>query len=204
MKTTHAELVYQTLRYASETLAGGDIEAVLDLGFTVEQIARLAQLTLNDLRHLSQVRTHFLDVSVHVACFDRVLVHMDQNRHRESLYDELICQGASFPMLRAFTGMSNREFATRRRLLGMTGSGAGRPATPSEDDEQKLWNAWQSSSHLLHEERYLDASKTTGLPLSVIWSLINRWTAFDDTEARTTDTTVLPFRRLSAPHSETQ
>ena len=77
MKTTHAELVFQTLRYVCETLADGDIQAVLDLGLRMDQIARLARFSMNDLRHLSDVPTHFMDVTVNAECLDRVIAHLE-------------------------------------------------------------------------------------------------------------------------------
>ncbi len=194
MKTTHAELVFQTLRYVCETLADGDIQAVLDLGLRMDQIARLARFSLNDLRHLSDVPTHFMDVSVNAECLDRVIAHMERSREREALHDELIRNGAPYPMLFSFTGMTNREFAARRRLLGMSGSGRGRPPTPSEDDEQRVWAAWQASAQKPLEARYLHVSETTGVPLNLVWSMTDSWT-FAGANRPSPDDKVILFTR---------
>jgi len=176
-KTTHAELVFHILRYVTETLAEGDIHAVLDLGFRPDQITRLQRFTLRDLHHLSQVRTHFLDVAVHPACFDRVLDHIERNKSHDALQDELIQQRAPLVMMRACFGMSNAEYAARRRLLGMTGTGIGRPHAPSEEDEHRLWRAWQDHAHLPLERRYLKVGQNTGIPLKTVWGLIQSWEA---------------------------
>jgi Protein of unknown function (DUF2857) len=176
-KTTHAELVFHTLRYVTETLAEGDLHAVLDLGFRVDQVARLERLTLRELQALSQVRTHFLDVSIDSACFDRVLDHMERNKDQEALQDGLIRLRAPLAMMRAFFGVTNAEYAARRKLLGLAGTGVGRPPAPSEEDEQRVWQAWQAQAHLAVEQRYLQVGQTTGVPLNTVWALIRSWEA---------------------------
>jgi Protein of unknown function (DUF2857) len=200
-KTTHAELVLQALRYASETLAEGDLHAVLDLGFRIEQVARLQALTLGDLQHLSRVRAHFLDIRVDPLCFDRVLEHMERSKRAEALQDELIRLRAPLPMMRAFFGMTNAEYAARRKLLGMSGAGVGRPPAPSEEEERRLWDAWQEAEKLAIEERYLAVGRATGVPLSIIWALTRAWeeaglTGFHAAPARAnTEVVALPSER---------
>lgn len=174
-KTTHSELVFHILRYVTETLAEGDIHAVLDLGLRLDQITRLQQITLRDLYHLSRVRTHFLDVAVDPACFDRVLDHIERNQRHDALQDDLIRQRAPLAMMRAFFGMTNAEYATRRRLLGLTGTGIGRPHAPSEADEHRIWQAWQEHARLPLEQRYLQVGDDTGIPLNTVWALIQSW-----------------------------
>jgi hypothetical protein len=174
-KTTHAELVFHTLRYVTETLAEGDIHSVLDLGLRLDQIARLERLTLGDLHHLSEVRTHFMDIAVDPDCLDRVLEHMERNKRREALQDALIQQRAPLAMMRAFFGVTNAEYAARRKLLGLAGTGIGRPPAPSEDDEQRVWAAWQAHANDPIEQRYLHVGQNTGIPLSTVWALLRSW-----------------------------
>lgn len=174
-KTTHAELVFHTLCYVTETLAEGDIHSVSELGFRLDQIARLEQFTLRDLHHISQVRTHFMDIAVDPACFDRVLDHMERNKRHGALQDELIQQRAPLAMMRAFFGMTNAEYAARRKLLGMAGTGIGRPPAPSEDDEQCVWKIWQAHAQHPLEQRYLRVGQSTGIPLNTVWALIQSW-----------------------------
>lgn len=174
-KTTHAELIFHALRYASETLAEGDIHAVLELGFRLDQIARLERLTLGDLHHISQVRTHFMHIAVDPACFDRVLDHMDRNKRHEGLQDELIRLRGPLAMMRAFFGMSNAEYAARRKLLGLNGTGVGRPLAPTEAEEAKIWQAWKDNQGLPVEQRYLRVGQSTGIPLNTVWALVQSW-----------------------------
>ncbi|MDZ7840837.1 MAG: DUF2857 domain-containing protein [Gammaproteobacteria bacterium] len=176
-KTTHADLVFNILAYVTETLAEGDIDAALDLGFRVDQVERLQHLTLQDLHHLSTVRGHFMEVAVDPACLDRVLEHLQRNKHSETLQDELIRLRAPVAMMQAFYGMTNAEYAARRKLLGMAGTGVGRPPAPSEAEERQIWDSWQESVAMPLTERYLQVGRETGLPLSTVWSLVQSWKA---------------------------
>lgn len=177
MRTTHAELVFGALRYLTETLAEGDIHAVLDLGLRLDQIARLQQLTLEDLRHLSGVRAHFLTVAVDPVLFDRVLEHMARSKRGEALQNELIRCRAPLAMMRAFFGMTNAEYAARRQLLGLGGTGVGRPAAPTEREERIVWDAWHAAAGVPIEERYLRVGRETGVALSTIWGMVRAWEA---------------------------
>ena len=143
----------------------------------MDQVARLERLTLRELQALSQVRTHFLDVSIDSTCFDRVLDHMERNKDQEALQDALIRLRAPLAMMRAFFGVTNAEYAARRKLLGLAGTGVGRPPAPSEEDEQRVWQAWQAQAHLAVEQRYLQVGQTTGVPLNTVWALIRSWEA---------------------------
>lgn len=176
-RTTHAELVFSALRYLTETLAEGDIHAVLDLGLRLDQVTRLQQLTLQDLHHLSGVRAHFLNVTVDPVCFDRVLEHMERSKRGEAMQNELIQLRAPLPMMRAFFGMTNAEYAARRKLLGMSGAGVGRPPAPTEEEERSVWGAWSATADVPIEERYLRVGRDTGVPLSTVWALVRSWEA---------------------------
>ncbi len=174
-KTTHAELIFHALRYAAESLAEGDLHAILELGFRLDQIARLERLTLGDLHHLSQVRTHFLHIAVDPVCFDRVLDHMDRNKRHEGLQDELIRLRGPLAMMRAFFGMTNAEYAARRKLLGLNGTGVGRPLAPTEEEEATVWQVWKDTVELPLEQRFLRIGQSSGIPLNTVWALVQSW-----------------------------
>jgi len=176
-KTTHAELVFNILAYVTETLAEGDLHAALDLGFRLDQVERLQHLTLQDLHHLSRVRGHFMQARVDPVCFDRVLEHLERNKRGEALQNELIRLRAPVSMMQAFFGLTNAEYAARRKLLGMAGAGVGRPPAPSEDEEQRIWKSWQDAEGLPEAERYLHVGQETGVPLSTVWALVQSWEA---------------------------
>lgn len=173
----HEELTLQILRHVTEAVSEGDIRSAFDLGFRVNQISRLENLTLRDLQHLSRVPTRFLSIAVDPERFDRLLSHIERSRRRERLQDELIRLRAPAVMMRTYFGMTNADYATRRRLLGLTGIGIGRPGLPSEDDQKRIWKCWQEHARVPVEERYLRVGQTTGVPLKNVWGLIHSWEA---------------------------
>lgn len=197
-RTTHAELVFSALRYLTETLAEGDVHSVIDLGLRLDQVKRLQQLTLQDLHHLSGVRAHFLNIVVDPVCFDRVLEHMERSKRGEALQNELIQLRAPLPMMRAFFGMTNAEYAARRKLLGMSGAGIGRPPAPTEDEERAVWEAWGAAGDAPLEERYLCVGRKTAIPLSTVWALVRSWEA----EGLTGRDTGRPGKVVTLSHAE--
>jgi hypothetical protein len=176
-RTTHAELTFQILRHVTEILSEGDVCSALALGFRASQIAQLERLTLRDLHRLSRAPTHFLSITVDPTRFDRLLSHVERGKQRESLQDELIRLRAPAVMMRTYFGMTNADYATRRRLLGLTGTGIGRPCLPSNADQERIWKCWQDHSRIPLEERYLEVGRATGVPLKDVWGLIRSWEA---------------------------
>jgi hypothetical protein len=175
--TNHSDLTFHILRHVTVTLAEGDIRSVLALGFHVNQVARLERLTLRDLHHLSHAPAHYLSIAIDPVRFDRLLDHVDRDKQREALQNELIRLRAPAVMMRAYFGMSNADYAARRRLLGMTGTGIGRPCLPSDADQKRIWKCWQDNARAPVEERYLHIGRDTGVPLKDVWGLIRSWEA---------------------------
>lgn len=175
--TTHTELMFHTLRHVTEALAEGEIRSVLALGFRLDQVARLEHYTLRDLRALSQVRAHFLDIAVDSAALDRVLDQLDRSKAYDALQDDLVRLRAPLAMMRALFGMTNAEYGTRRKRVGVSGTGVGRTPVPAEGEEQRIWQAWRANAHHPLAERYLAVGKSTGIPLKVVWALVQSWEA---------------------------
>ena len=170
-----AELSFQILRYACQRLAEGDINALLDLGFLVDEIQSLEKLTLRELDHLSRLGAHFLDVRVDHLCFTASLRHVRREADSESLQDELIRMKAPAAMMQTLFGMTTLQYANRRKLLGLAGIGVGRPPAPSEAENHTIWYAWRDHASLPEAQRYLETGRTTGMPLNVVWALVQSW-----------------------------
>ena len=183
--TANPELAFHILRYSAQQLAEDDLKALLEFGFSIEEIQAIEALTLKQLNHLSQLNGHFLDVSVNHQRFARALKHIHREAEGEALQDEMIRLRAPTAMMRALFGMTPLQYANRRKLLGLSGVGVGRPALPSEDTERMIWQAWQQQAQLSDAERYLATARVTQLPLSVVWTVVHAWET--DSPPRCTD-----------------
>lgn len=179
-KTSHADLVLNTLLYVSKRLAGGDVHSILDLGFRPDQVSRLRGLTLANLHRLARAPAHFMAVSVDPVCLDRLLSHLERTQEVEHLQDELILQRAPLPMMNALYAMTAEEFSMRRKMLGMANIGLGRPPGPTPEQETTCWNAWTAHDDLDKAHRYLAVAQSTELPLCTIWSLVKSWETTDN------------------------
>ena len=179
----HGELIFDVLRYATRMLSEGDERGLLLLGFTPEQIRALESLTLKSLQRVSELASHFMDFKVDAVCFERVMRRIEQEREEEALKDELLRAGAPIRMMHHYWGMTSRDCAERRRVLGIEAP-LGRPTQADEAALERLWHLWQDASAPRDERRrYLELAHATGLPLSVIWGAVEEWVG-DERSAR--------------------
>lgn len=171
----HGELIFDVLRYATRMLAEGDESGLLLLGFTPEQIRGLESLTLKSLQRVSELASHFMDFRVDAACFERVMRRIEQEGEEEKLKDELLRAGAPIRMMHHYWGMTSRDCAERRRVLGIEAP-VGRPTQANEAELEQLWRLWQDPNAARDERRrYLELARVTSLPLSVIWIAVEEW-----------------------------
>lgn len=171
----HGELVFDVLRYATRRLAEGDESGLMVMGFTPDQIRALESLTLKSLQRVGELSAHFLDFRIDPVCFERVIRRIEQERADEALKDDLLRAGAPIRMMHYFWGMTSRDCAERRRVLGVEAP-IGRPAQADEAELERLWHLWQETTAVADERRrYLDLAQRSGLPLSVIWIAVEEW-----------------------------
>jgi hypothetical protein len=172
-----AELSFHILRHSVQILAEDDLNSLFDLGFSIEEIQAIATLTVKELNHLGRLGGRFLEVKVDHQRLTRSLAHVRREAAAEALQDELLRLRAPAAMMRALFGTTSMQYANRRKLLGLSGVGVGRPAVPCEETEQAIWKAWRQQAHLSDGERYRATAKATRLPLSVIWTVLRAWEA---------------------------
>lgn len=171
----HGELIFHVLRYATRLLAEGDESSLLVMGFTPDQIRAIESLTLGSLHRVGQLSSHFMDFRVDPACFERVMRRIDQEKADEALKDDLLRAGAPIRMMHHFWGMTSRDCAERRRVLGVEAP-IGRPAQADDAALERLWHLWQEVSGIPDERRrYLELANRSDLSLSVIWIAVEEW-----------------------------
>lgn len=136
-----AEVSFHILRYGAQKLAEGDLNALLEYGFSIEEIKAIEELTLQELDHLSRLGTHFLCVQVNHECFAAMLRRVHREASNKVLQNELIHMRAPAAMMRELFGMTNLEYANRRKLLSMAGVGVGRPPALPETEQIAVWQA---------------------------------------------------------------
>jgi hypothetical protein len=66
--------------------------------------------------------------------------------------------------------MTYQDFATRRALLGVAGTG--RPQKVSDQQHQAIWASWCAHTGLSHAQRFLKVTQETKLDLRTIWPVL--------------------------------
>ena len=160
------------LHYCAERLADDDVEALFELGFTVDEINTLDGIALQQLHHLNRLGDHFLTVTIDHRRLAHALEHIQHEAEHQALQDKLLRWRAPAPMMRALFGMRASDYAKRRKRLGLSGRDVGRPAIPDEATERRVWAVWREHSQLTDSERYLQVAEVTKLPLNVVWAVV--------------------------------
>lgn len=179
-------LAYHVLLYAIQALSEGDLKAIKDLDFTIDEIRQLSQLPVKAIKHLARMSSHFLEIKTDHSCFNKIMIHLHQELASDALQDELLRLEAPITMMSTLFGMSTTEYLQRQKLLGIPGRGAGRPALPSDDEQIAIWESWVKTEGMSLPERYQQVGQETGQPLRALWSLIQSWESTRDSHRKET------------------
>lgn len=173
----HSELIFNVLRYATRTLQQGDESALLVMGFEPEDVRAMEDLTVKHLQRLSELGANFMDFRIDHDSLRKVVERLKNERDIESLKDELMRVGAPQALMHHYWGMTSRDCAARRRVLGVV-TPVGRPLRLSDDELEQLWHTWVSLDSIDDERgRYLELARHSGHSLTVIWPVVQGWKA---------------------------
>lgn len=181
MSTKEGELMVAGLVYLSRCLAEGDLHAIRTMGLTRGDIAALRELRLTEVLRLAQEerRGSFLEIRLDRYAFWRHLEYLEAQRRSEETILALIQADAPREMLAALFGLSSQGYRSYRMLLGLAPK-VGRPQEPDEATVQAVWSAWRKVTTEVPAEEigaghYLEVHRATGVPLRVIWGLVQPW-----------------------------
>ena len=175
MHNPNSPLAYHVMLYAIQALSDGDIKAIEDLDFTIDEVQQLSQLPVKALKHLARLSGHFLRVKIDHHCFIKMMGYLQHELQQDTLQDDLIRHEAPIAMMTSLFGMSTAEYIQRQKLLGIPPHGAGRPTHLSDEEQVTAWRCWRSTEGKDLVERYLTVARETKHPLRCLWSLIQSW-----------------------------
>ena len=178
-RSKETDLVLAVLLYAIRSQAEGDMAALQEMGFGKTELEALEGVELAALHRAGTLRAHCLTVMLNREVFLPMLQRFRTLQKTEMLKRKLLAEDASLDMMDRFFGMSRRDYARWRRILGVIGTG-GRPPDPDEEQTFRLWKAIQEK--LAERERkdllpgdFLDLKEETGLSIRAIWRLAKDW-----------------------------
>ncbi|TRL56148.1 DUF2857 domain-containing protein [Citrobacter youngae] len=172
---------YAIMADALHALKEGNIRHCEALGFTLDEINALDQLSLEELFTVSRAATPFVSITVRHDILHHLLAQARQEYRRQQQIKRAIRLGGSIALLNHYFGLTSNDVCLRRRLLGVSVP-YGRTPEPDEETDAEIWRQWQkfrvenleSPDALMAMIQVTDAllPKARGLSLTTVWKRI--------------------------------
>lgn len=166
-----------TLMYLAKLAADHDYEALRRFGLRHSQVEALPTLPARDFLELARMmRAHMSNITIDSDALEHALDVLCRHRNENETIEAMLSAGARFEMMSELFGLSNAEYASRRKFLKIPES-RGRPKTPSEAEQKAIWRNWLTLETREPDEtrRFLAVHRITGVPVGTIWRLIRKW-----------------------------
>ncbi len=164
------------LDHLINNLINGDYTIADQLGITASMVAPLTDLRPAEINRLAELRG-CVRITIDIPALSRLLDRLMQDRSKEKLVHELVRRDAPQPMLEHLFQITSREATAMRFALGLPGS-PGRARQPTEAEEHKAWELMQElgiPANRMNAEDWLALHDSTGIPLRVLWPMVNEW-----------------------------
>ncbi|MFO3955968.1 DUF2857 domain-containing protein [Enterobacter hormaechei] len=172
---------YSIIANALHALKEGNIRHCESLGFTIDEINALDQLSLDELFTVSRAAAPFVSIIVRHDVLLHLLAQARQEYRHQQEINRAIRLGGSIALLNHYFGLTSNEVCLRRRLLGVSVP-YGRTPEPDEKTDAAIWLQWQqcrvenleSPDALMAMMQVTEAllPKTEGLLLTTVWKRI--------------------------------
>lgn len=143
MKSKNSNLNLSILHMVQNCINQGKIQSLLDMGFTIEQLQRMKDLSYNQIAHIASSQVLLIDVQINPQMFDVILDRAQEHEEHLRLIDKAISLGASIEVLNAYFGLSTADISSSRKLKDLAIS-KGRLRKPTEQEKIVIWEKWVS------------------------------------------------------------
>lgn len=172
----HSSIIKCICSAAFQALREGDEESLAAIGIRAQLAMELADLTLGEIEQLSQMASHFLELTVNFQVLEHMLRRAKEKEEEARLADDLLNLGASTPLMQELFGLSALTTNSRKRLLGLP-LDRGRPPNLSRGQRDEVISLWWSLrerypdlGNIRQRARlYREVAEQTGLSLAMIW-----------------------------------
>jgi hypothetical protein len=172
----HDELLTTLVVYVGRLAAAGQFPLLREIGLSPQQIEKVKTLSLAEMNELSSLGARFMDIKVDAESLEAALAILDRRLEDQRLTERLLRAGACYPVMKDLTGMETRDFVAQRQRLGLANTGNGRAAKPDAARQHSICRAWVAAAGEVDPKRRLLAvHEATGLPIRVIWPVVNAW-----------------------------
>jgi hypothetical protein len=175
-----------SLRYITERIHEDDLSALWEMGLdqtTIDEFRELRMMDWNRIISRFPQRNVGLSakggeilIGVDLTALIRLVRHVNAERQSERVLDELIQANAPYELVTSYFGISTRQFAQRRKLFGLQGTG--RIRVPEHGVIEAVWSECSNvlrgrSPCALSPRDLLVLHRRTGEDLRVIWRVLH-------------------------------
>ena len=172
---------YAIIANVLHALKEGNIRHCEALGFTVDEINTIDQLSFDELVTVSRAVASFVSITVRHDVLHHLLALARQEYRQRQQINRAIRLGGSIALLNHYFGLTSNEVCLRRRLLGVSVP-YGRTPEPDEETDAEIWRQWQkcrvenleSPDALMAMMQVAEVllPKFQGLSLTMVWRRI--------------------------------
>lgn len=149
-------------------------------------VLELSKTTLIESIAISRTGIVWFDITANQEQLHRGLNYITSERAHQEKIHSLIRLDASWPCVRALTGMSKRQFQELRKIHQTPKRAGGAPRGLTVAEEHAVWAAWQNSASLEPIDRFLATSREAGeIPLRLLWPVLSRLLGYDEVKYST-------------------
>jgi hypothetical protein len=175
-----------SLRYITERIHEEDLSALWEMGLdqvTIDEFRDLRMMDWNRIISRFPQRNVGLSakegeilIGVDLTALIRLVRHVNAERRNERVLDELIQANAPYELVSSYFGISTRQFAQRRKLFGLQGTG--RIRAPEDGVVEAVWSECSKvlrgrSPCALSPRDLLLLHRKTGEDLRVVWRVLH-------------------------------
>lgn len=170
-------------------IRNGQTRKVMAMGFNEEDLRALKEAQCVSL--LVNAKVPWVSITVNQDILKRIISQGARDEQQDRMIDRALRLGASSVLMGELFGLTHKEVALRRSVLGIPPK-KGRWPTITEQQEVELWERWQRlvkhnpiqhSDHiavldivmLLVEEQSDGIDEIDGPPLTAIWATVMQW-----------------------------
>ena len=161
-----SEVVKSLIRAAGDAIEEGRCDEIEAIGMPVTLVKSLASLNTTEQSNLLRLSRR-MTWPVNWDHLEKLIQFARSDSKKTQQLNMLIQAQATWPLLHSLFGISELEFAQRRRLFGLPKS-SGRPRAPTEAEEQRIYTVWQKTKGKPLVERLLLSHQQTQLSVSSI------------------------------------
>lgn len=142
----------------------GNLNLVFSLGWSIDSIKGLQQLSSDELLRLAEKAPNLLRPQcIDNSAFHQAFLAIKHESDELKLQDDLLRYGAPASLMHELFGWTTNQTTTRRRLLGLPPQN-GRPAQATEN--KAVYQQWLDTRNETDlRQRLLRIAKNTGLPI---------------------------------------